>query len=103
MKGLLIKGVVLTMGVVAGSAYAACPEPAAVTDVPKGATATRDDMMAAQRAIKAYDTAVKAYTECLQQSGENPAKGNDAIDKLTKIAQQFNNELRTFKEKNGAG
>jgi hypothetical protein len=103
MKGFVVKGVVLAMGVVAGSAYAACPEPTGMTDVPKGATASRDDMMAAQRAIKAYDSAVKAYTECLSQSGENPAKGNDAIDKLTKLAQQFNAELRTFKEKNGAG
>jgi hypothetical protein len=102
MKSILLTGLVLVSGLAAGSAFAGCTEPAGINDVPKGASASRDDMLAAQRAVKAYDTAVKEYTECLQQSGDTSSKGNEAIDKLQKVADRFNQELRAFKEKNGA-
>ena len=52
--------------------------------------------------MKAYDVAVKDYMQCLQQAGESSSKGNDAVDKLQKVADRFNQELRAFKEKNGA-
>jgi hypothetical protein len=102
MKRILLTSLVAISGLAAGSAFAGCTEPVAVTDVPKGASASRDDMLAAQRAVKAYDTAVKAYTDCLQQAGDTSGKGNEAVDKLQKIADRFNQELRAFKEKNSA-
>jgi hypothetical protein len=97
------------------SARADCSEPEAAVRIPDGSTATRDQMVAAQRAVKAYDTAVKAYGDCLQHeldaklaSGGNKLlleaqydKLNNAeVDKLQRLAGKFNDELRAFKAKN---
>lgn len=103
MKSIMSKSLLVVALLAAGPVFAGCSEPAAIADVPNGSTASRDDMLAAQRAIKAYDTAVKAFTDCLAQSGDSASKGNDAVDKLQKVAAQFNAQLKVFKEKNGAG
>jgi hypothetical protein len=99
----------------AGPAFADCAPPSDSVQIPDGATATRDQMIAAQRAVKAYDTAVKAYGACLQQDetakvtagGDKDklnvqyAKLNNAqVDKVTKVAAKFNDELRAYKAKN---
>lgn len=101
MKAILLTGLVAIAGFAGQSAFAGCTEPSEVTDVPSGATASRDDMLAAQRAVKAYDAAVKDYTSCLTAAGDTSNKGNEAVDKLTKVAAKFNQELHAFKEKNG--
>ncbi|HEY7928562.1 MAG TPA: hypothetical protein VID71_01035 [Steroidobacteraceae bacterium] len=97
------------------SAHADCSAPAAAVQIPDGATATRDQMVAAQRAVKAYDTAVKTYGDCLQHdldaklaSGGNKQQleakydklNNAEVDKLQRLAGKFNDELRAFKAKN---
>lgn len=95
--------------------YADCTPPDSNITIPSGATASRDDMVAAQKAVKGYDTAVKAYSDCLQQevdakvaaggdksklSDEYGKKSNAEVDKLQKIADKFNTELHAFKAKN---
>ena len=102
MKSIAIASVALLGALASSPVWAGCAEPPAVTSVPSGATASRDDMVAAQRAIKAYDTAVKEFTDCLQKSGDTSNKEGPALDQLHKIADKFNEELRTFKQKNGA-
>jgi len=72
-------------------------------------------MVAAQKAVKAYDSAVTAYGECLQQEQHTSvAVGSDRariadeyarraeaeVDKLQKLADRFNYELRAFKARN---
>jgi hypothetical protein len=97
------------------SARADCSAPAAAVQIPDGTTATRDQMVAAQRAVKAYDTAVKTYSDCLQHELDTQLAGggnkqlleaqydrlnNAEVDKLQKLAGKFNDELRAFKAKN---
>jgi hypothetical protein len=87
-----------------GSALAGgCTEPPAVTELPNGATASRDEMLSAQRAMKVYDNAVKAYSDCLHEAGDTSNRANIAVDRLQRMAERFNAELHAFKERNGAG
>ena len=114
----------LTALLFAGQALAAeCTAPTNDTSVPNGSKATKEQMIAAQRAVKAYDTAVKEYGECLKtaQEAELAAAGdkltddmrvkivskyadrsNAEVDKLQKMADKFNAELKAFKAKNPA-
>jgi hypothetical protein len=103
------------LGLAASAAAPACDAPGSVADIPDGRTATRALMVAAQKAVVAYDAAVKAYAACLQ--GEQRAKlaaggdrsrlqseysrlQNEEVSKLEKTAQRFNSELREFKARN---
>jgi hypothetical protein len=94
--------IVAAMGI--ESAGAACLPPDAQVQIPSGATATRDDMVAAQKAVKAYDNAVKEYSGCLQREA---VVGSDRlesleVDRLKQVAAKFNNELKIFKDKNAS-
>jgi hypothetical protein len=103
MRCVLLAGVVVFAQFAASAAYAAlCTEPVPFTDIPSGAQATRDQMLSAQRGMKAYDIAVKAYTDCLHDAGESSDKINQAVDRLHKLADRFNDELHAFKQHNGA-
>ena len=82
-------------------ALAACVEPTPPGDPPSGATATRQEMLAAQTAIKGYDAAVGAFAECIKTNGGLSSKADDAVRSVERIAARFNAELRTFKQRNG--
>jgi hypothetical protein len=71
-------------------------------EVPSGATASRDGMLAAQKAVKAYDVAIQGYLNCLHNIGGSSLDQDAALRTLRAVADRFNQELRTFKEKNGA-
>jgi hypothetical protein len=59
-------------------------------------------MLSAQAAIRDHNTAVTAYAECVRKTGGNELKVQEAVAQLEKVAQQFNAELRIFKQKNSA-
>ena len=99
----------------AGSAHASCIYPRAPARAPDGQTATRDEMVAAQAAVKQFNEDISAYNACLDMemaqavsSGaydENrltelraiqAKKNNAAVDEVTAIADQFNEQLRIF-------
>jgi len=82
-------------------ALADCVEPASPADPPIGATATRDEMLAAQLAIKTYNSAVVEYTACLEGTRGAAAKVNEVVARLESLAERFNAELRAFKQRNG--
>ena|ERR1700692_2773213 len=104
--------VVVLAAFAAGAAFADCAAPDGSVQIPSGAAATREEMVAAQKAVKAYDIAVRAYSDCLQQ--EKAAAGSDKtkliedydrrsdaeVDKLQRLADRFNAELRAFKARN---
>jgi|SRR5665213_1512952 len=105
----------ILVALAAAPVFADCTPPDGNVQIPNGATATRDDMIAAQKAVKAYDTAVKAYGECLQQdeeakvaAGADKSKltvqyaklNNTQVDKLQQVAGKFNDELHAYKAKN---
>ena len=99
----------------AGSAQAACIYPRAPARAPDGQTATRDEMVAAQAAVKQFNDDITAYNACLDMEMEQAAqsgnydenrlnelraiqakKNNAAVDEVTAIAEQFNEQLRIF-------
>jgi len=105
----------------AGTALAECPAPASTVNVPDGNTATMQEMLAAQSAVKTYDADVKAFAACLQteqdaavaKGGANMTESertainkrytemqNVEVDKLKKVADQFNAALKAYRAKN---
>jgi hypothetical protein len=103
-KRIWLASVIVAAQFAAQAAHAGtCVEPATFSDdIPNGASATREAMLAAQRAIKAYDNAVKAFADCLRDAGDTSNRANAAVQNLEKIAGHFNDQLKVFKERNGA-
>lgn len=100
------------------TATAACIYPRPPETVPDGRTASYDEMVAGQTAVKAFDADVTAYNTCLQMELEalqaNPElddarrseiaamyvkKNNAAVDEVQTVADRFNEQLRAFKER----
>ena len=111
----------LLYALLAAPAFAGCTAPSNEVKVPDGATASRDDMVAAQRAVKDYNAAVKDYIECITKemdarvalggdkltdadrqkiSADYTAMQNAAVERVQKVADNFNVELRAWKAKN---
>ncbi|HEX4378315.1 MAG TPA: hypothetical protein VHZ99_14280 [Steroidobacteraceae bacterium] len=104
MKRVWLGSIVVIAQFAAGSAMAGnCVEPPAYNDeIPNGSSATRDVMLSTQRSIKAYDNAIKAFADCLRDSGDTSHRGDAAVQKLEALAARFNDQLKAFKERNGA-
>ena len=110
----------------AGTAYADCSYPAPPDHIPDGNTASLQEMVDAQKAVKDYDKAINAYVSCIQlerddalgklaKPGETPTaeqkkamddmrrvevqKHNAAIDQLQSIADRFNEQVKVYKAK----
>jgi len=104
---------------IAAKALEACPQPTAPA-LPDSSRASLDQMQAARVAFAAYDKATTAYTQCVDsavaQTGKQHAAvasaadlkaldafgarvHNAAIDQEQAIVDQFNAEVRTYKEK----
>jgi hypothetical protein len=104
VKWVWIASMMLIGHLSAGSASAAqCVPPSAFDhEIPDGASASRDAMLAAQRALKAYDNAVMAYAACLRDSGKSIHDADEVDQMLRQIASRFNEQLQVFKQRNGA-
>lgn len=114
VAGLLLSGATLAAdNSASGEAMAKCPPPAK-PEIPNGRNATEEQMLAAQKAVKAYQTANSKYTSCLssleQSWGDDASEErkavivifhNRAIDEETSIADMFNQSVRAFKGKSG--
>lgn len=104
----------------AAATFSDCAAPAAPVFVPDGARAARDQMVAAQASVKAFDAATNAYTQCLDQAGERLIEhfksvasdsdlrnikalqaqiNNAAIDTDQAVADKFNKQIRAFNAK----
>lgn len=104
----------------AGNAYAACTYPTPPDSIPDGNTATLQEMVAAQKAVKEFDKQITAYTECLKLEHEAAMaknegltdeqkqeleriqiqKHNAAVEADEALAARFNEQLKVFKAKN---
>ncbi|MFO7276249.1 MAG: hypothetical protein DIU56_004360 [Pseudomonadota bacterium] len=105
----------------AGPVHAACTYPKAPDRIPDGSTATREEMLAAQKAVKAYNEEMNTYLECLKSEYEDMLareganlteerkqdlermqvqRHNAAIDELQSVADRFNEQVRVFKARN---
>lgn len=78
-----------------------CVEPTAPPEPPRGATATREQMIAAQETIKVYNAAVTAFSACVDQNKGNHIRASVAVQQLEGLAERFNAELREFRKRNG--
>ncbi len=110
----------------AGTAYADCSYPTPPDHIPDGNTATLQEMVEAQKAVKEYDKQINAYVACIQlerndavgkivKPGEKPTpeqkkamddrervevqKHNAAIDQLQSVADRFNEQVKVYKSK----
>ena len=93
------------------AAEAACSYPPEVA-IPDGKTATKDEMVAAQKAVKEYNTRVEEYLSCLdkeeqdlgdtvtdEQKALHVSRHNSAVDALTAVAARYNEAARAFNAK----
>ncbi len=101
------------------SAQGACIYPRPPADLPDGRTATYEEMVEAQKAVKQFDADVAAYNSCLDMElqaimsstdlddarkaelAEMQAKKNNAaVDEVQAVADRFNEQLRAYKDAN---
>ena len=101
MKVLAVGGLIACL--ISVPALASCIAPQPPAHLPDGASATREDMVAALKAIKAYETAVKDFSDCAKQTTDEIQMqiADRAVEKLASIAEKFNSELYAFKKRNG--
>jgi len=107
----------------AANAGASCTYPSAPGTPPDGATATRDQMIAAKHDFDRYNTEMNAYLDCLKletdaTTPKDPSKlsadekkkaddqlkilaqkNNAAVDELQAVVGRFNEQLKIFKAK----
>ena len=102
----------------ASPAFADCTEPSFDFTIPDGSKATREEMLTAQHSIREGDAALKTFADCLktEQDGKIAAGGdamkdadkvkisneyairqNAQVEKLQKLADDFNAALRAYK------
>lgn len=90
------------------------------TDIPDGSTATKEEMIAGQRGIKTYMGAMEDYLSCIEAAEQETVAGTDDVDEAAKqqridmfnkkynaaveemnlVAEQFNIQVRAYKERN---
>jgi hypothetical protein len=73
----------------------ACERPSAPTSIPDGASASKEDMLAAKKAVDAFKSGMEEYIAC-EKSG---AKKDGAAAELVKVADRFNAQVKAFKAK----
>ncbi|MDR2215443.1 MAG: hypothetical protein LBE59_06350 [Nevskiaceae bacterium] len=102
------------------AAFADCTYPRAPGKAPDGNVATRDEMVAANKAVKDYNDAMNVYLKCIkdevdaalakdgasltedqkrQMAAMYAQKNDSAVDELTTVANALNEQIRVFKAK----
>jgi hypothetical protein len=94
------------------TASVACEQPAAVA-VPDGKTSTREEMLAGQAQVRAYQAAMDAFLACIdaEQAAEGEqapdefkalmvSRHNAAVAEMEGVAAAFNEQLRAFRAAN---
>jgi hypothetical protein len=103
-----------------GVAAAECVYPKAPANMPDGATASEEQMVAGMKAVKEYNAQVSAYLSCLEMEmnarveaagPEAPAdqvaqikaihtkRHNAAVEELEAHAARFNEQVKTYKSR----
>ena len=105
-----IAGIAIASALAAGTASAACEMPSLVAAIPDGATATEQQLLAAQTSVRDYVAAMDRYIAC--QNQELAAQGTNAtahflylmstrIESARKevdaVATRFNDQVSAFR------
>lgn len=89
-------------------------------NVPDGATASKEEMITGQRGIKSYMAAMEEYLSCIEAAEQETVAGSDdpdgddkqqriemfnkkynaAVEEMNLVAEEFNVQVRAFKERN---
>ena len=101
--------------------FADCVAPTVSITIPDITTATKDELIAAKKAVNAYDADVQTFTSCLsteedaaitalgdKATPEQKAKvqkqyelrSNNEVDKLKALADKLNLVIRAYRAKN---
>ena len=78
-----------------------CHGPVAPSSFPEPATATEQDILAAQQSVKRYLSDMESALKCMDAE-HNDTAHNRAVDDMQKTAATFNNVLRAFKARQKA-
>ena len=109
---------VLGLAGLAVTAQAECVYPDQGFEMPNGTTATKDEMIDTQKAVKAYIADMEAYLTCIKEehaakvaeTGEDDpeavarqeamfTKRHDAaVDQMHLVGARFNEQVRAYKE-----
>ena len=97
----LLVAIASTAVLSAGTAYADCSYPTPPDHLPNGNTATLQEMVEGQKAVKQYDKDINAYVACIQ------LEKSDAVSKLapkpgekpTEFAARLLEEIRTIPQR----
>ena len=73
----------------------ACERPTADVNIPSGASAGKEDMLAAKKAVDAFKASMEEYLACEKSVNKQQA----AHAELVKVADRFNAEVKAFKAK----
>jgi hypothetical protein len=73
----------------------ACDRPTAPSSIPDGATASKEDMLAAKKAVDAFKSGMEEYFTCEKSAAKKDAAGAE----LLKVADRFNAQVKAFKAK----
>ena len=88
-------------------------------DVPDGATATKEEMIAGQRGVKSYMGVMEEYLSCIEAAEQETVAGpnekdeearqqridmlnkkyNAAVEEMNLVAEEFNTQVRAYKER----
>lgn len=115
---LLIKTAVTVAMLFATQGALACDYPQRI-NVPDGATASKEDMIAGQKDVKNYMSSMEEYLACIE-AGEAQAvlglgavdegtkrqredlfnkKYNAAVEEMNRVAEEFNMQVRAYKDR----
>jgi len=73
----------------------ACERPTAPSSIPDGSTASKEEMLAAKRAVDAFKSSMEEYFGCEKSTAKKDAAGME----LVKVADRFNAQVKAFKAK----
>jgi len=115
----MTKTVFSVMAIFAAPLALACDYPTRA-DVPDGATATKEQMIVGQRGVKSYMGTMEVYLSCIEAAEQDTVAGNDesdeeakqqridmlnkkynaAVEEMNLVAEEFNTQVRAYKERN---
>jgi hypothetical protein len=86
-----------------------CFLPQPPSKLPDGRTASEQEMQLALQTVQQYNSDVMTYLKCLDfevkqnqlSSHEEARLHNDAVETLQRVADKFNEQVRTFKARSG--
>lgn len=80
----------------AGPALACDYPEGSIDDIPRGSTATQQEMDNARRVVAAYVSALEQYASCMNSRPGSTRDQERAIQEAERVAERMNREIRQF-------